>query len=219
MKNAVNRIKSERGASILAALLLVLVLTTVSAIILTYASADYGRLSGRLEEKQKKAGLNCAAVLLRGGLDQESVTVRTTKTTVVTYDALGHIVSTTTGTVKTKFSSDSSGMIEKFTALPIFAGTSSTSSLAAAVSVDDAADFGALEADISLYKNTSNAIIVEADIHPSDDADRIYVYWAVSDSTTTSTSTTEVGYVKTTVDIVEVTYTFSAENITEVKNE
>ena len=224
MKNAMTRIKSERGASILAALLLVLVLTTVSAIILIYASADYGRLPGRLEEKQRKAGLISAAALLRDGLDQESVTVRTTTTTTVTYDAAGHVLSTTTGNVKTRFSSDPSGMIEKFTPLQIFAGTSLTSSLAAAVSVSDSGTFGPLEADISLYKNISNAIIIEADIHPDDDTDHIYVYWAVSDGTTTGTSTAEStdadGHtVKTVIDIVEVTYTFSAENITEVKSE
>lgn len=218
MKNAENRIRNERGASILAALLLVLVLTTVSAIILLYASANYGRLPGRLREKQEKTALISAASLIRDELDRQSVTVKTTTTTTTTYNYYGYVVSTTTNVVKEKYSSDTDGMIEEFAELPIFAGTSATSSLVAVLKLDNAA-FSSLEADISLYKNDSDAIIVEADIHPADDSDHIYAYWAVSDSTSTTSSTT-TGYLTSTyVETEEVTYTFSAENITEVKNE
>lgn len=218
MKNGINRIRDERGASILAALLLVLVLTTVSAIILIYASADYGRLPGRLEEKQKKTALISAATLIRDELDQQSVTVKTTTTTTTTYNYWGNVTGTTTNVVKTEESSDPDGIIEEFTALPIFAGTAESGALAATLSVNSA-DFSSLEADISLYKNDSDAIIVEADLHPADDSDHIYVYWAVSDSTSTSSSTTSGWYTSTYVETTEVSYTFSAETITEVKNE
>ncbi|HPD89676.1 MAG TPA: hypothetical protein PLU75_09460 [Oscillospiraceae bacterium] len=218
MRNGINRIKSERGASILAALLLVLVLTTVSAIILIYASADYGRLPDRLAEKQEKTALVSAASLIRDELDQQSVTVKTTTTTVTTYDYWGNVTGTSTNVVREESSSDPSGMIGQFASLPIFAGTSESSSLAATLSVDKAV-FTALEADISLYKNDSDAIIVEADLHPADDSDHIYVYWAVSDSTSITSSSTPGSYTSTYVETEVVTYTFSAETITEVKNE
>nr|WP_297706949.1 hypothetical protein [uncultured Butyrivibrio sp.] len=85
MKNKImNKLRSEKGASITFALLLFLVCAVLSSVILAAATAAAGRMSKIAESDQRYYAVTSAAELLKDLLDGKSVSVVGLKETQVT---------------------------------------------------------------------------------------------------------------------------------------
>ena len=86
-----NRLRSEKGASISYALLLFLVCAAIGAVVLVAATSASGRLAGMAEADQRYYSAVSAAELLKDAFDGREVTVVTTSTvqTVTRYSYEG----------------------------------------------------------------------------------------------------------------------------------
>ncbi len=72
------KLNSQRGASILIAMVFFLLCLTVGAVVLTAATANAGRLASRRQEEQNYLTVSSAARLLRDGLEGAKFEVVTT---------------------------------------------------------------------------------------------------------------------------------------------
>lgn len=86
-----NKIKSQKGASITFALLLFLVCAIISSIVVVAATAVGGRASQMAELDQRYYAVNSAAELLRDVLEDQTVVVTASTTTVSKLDQDGNI--------------------------------------------------------------------------------------------------------------------------------
>lgn len=83
-KNAVRKLRSERGASMMFALLVMLVCLLVAAVVITAATAAAGRFSRLAEMDQRYYNVSSATEILTQLLDGQSVTIVREMTTSVT---------------------------------------------------------------------------------------------------------------------------------------
>src|SRR5574344_1463921 len=79
MREIRKKLKSRSGASILLALLFLLIALSVGAIVLTSASANAGRIERNRQEQQNYLAVRSAALLLRDDLANASFTASYTK--------------------------------------------------------------------------------------------------------------------------------------------
>lgn len=99
LNRAKRKLHSERGASLIFALLLFLVCAVVGSVVLTSGTAASGRVSEMVNTDQRYYAVTSAAELFKDMINGEKVVVEKTITTTVTTDGDGNNTGSTTETV------------------------------------------------------------------------------------------------------------------------
>ena len=121
-----NKIESGKGASILFALLVLLVCMVVGSVVLTAGTAAAGRLSNTAEADQRYYAVSSAAEVLRDAFDGQRIDIRKEKVTTVeiTYelDADENLVEASRSTPEVRYSvyaEQNGGPVNSASSLPV----------------------------------------------------------------------------------------------------